>query len=305
VAQAGRGEGDGVRWPEALAADFCCGAGGLSEGLARSGWTVAYACDTDPAAVLAYRRNLAAGRHCCLRDLRDLSSLEWDDLGRRCILWAAGLPCQPFSPLGKRLGTADPRDLWPTFRAGIESGRPDWVLLENVPDIRRWHDPAEDLRRLGYRAWEAVLRACDFGVPQLRRRWFCVATRMGGDFRWPEPTHSGDPWQAALGAPRTPAPCEVTTVPLRRLVTVVASEGRGQSAPRLRRRHAGMPRIADHIGRNVSPPEAAALQCLPAGWTWPTARSTALRLIGNAVPPPVAEALGRAILWALRGGASA
>jgi DNA (cytosine-5)-methyltransferase 1 len=291
-----------VRWPEALAADFCCGAGGLSEGLIRAGWTVTYACDTDPAAVLTYRRNLAAGHHCCLRDLRDLSLRDWADLGRQCTLWAAGLPCQPFSPLGRRLGSQDPRDLWPTFRAGIEVGSPAWVLVENVPDIRHWHDPAEDLRRLGYRAWEDILRASEFGVPQLRRRWFCVATRVGYEFCWPEPTHSGSPWQAAVGTPRTPAPCEITTVPLHRLVTLVASEGRGRSATYLRR---GKPRISDHIGRSVSVAEAAALQCFPSEWTWPKARSTALRLIGNAVPPPVAEALGRAILRALCGEASA
>jgi DNA (cytosine-5)-methyltransferase 1 len=289
-----------VRIVEALAAEFCCGVGGLSEGLSRAGWRVVYAFDKDAAAVEYYRRNHPGiGNGCRKIDLKEMRPAEWAELGRACRLWAAGLPCQPFSTLGKRLGDKDPRDLWPTFRVGVEIGRPLWILLENVPGIRRWHDPPNDLRALGYKAWETVLKAVEYGVPQLRHRWFCVATLLkDAEFSWPEPTHSGSTWQAAIFAPKSVTPAEVTTVPLRKPVTVVANESRGITGYKRYRGRAVT--VADHIGRKITVEEAAALQCLPIGWSWPSSYAAAMRLIGNAVPPPFGEALGRAILEAWR-----
>ena len=45
----------------------------------------------------------------------------------------------------------------------------------------------------------------------------------------------------------------------------------------------------------------AALQGFPAGWRWPAHVETAHRLIGNAVPPQLGEAVGGAVMLALRG----
>lgn len=46
------------------------------------------------------------------------------------------------------------------------------------------------LEAMGYHAEAKVLLAADYGVPQLRRRIFFVATRLNVEITFPEPTHS-------------------------------------------------------------------------------------------------------------------
>jgi DNA (cytosine-5)-methyltransferase 1 len=57
---------------------------------------------------------------------------------------------------------------------------PRWIVLENVVQMRSWsgHDPLiSDLRKLGYFVRPQVLDAAWFGVPQTRRRLFLLCDR--------------------------------------------------------------------------------------------------------------------------------
>ena len=73
----------------------------------------------------------------------------WDDLGtfdgRRwrgvVDIVTAGLPCQPYSSAGKRLGHADERAIWPRFLEVVEAVRAPLVFLENVPPFLRHFQP--------------------------------------------------------------------------------------------------------------------------------------------------------------------
>lgn len=47
--------------------------------------------------------------------------------------------------------------------------------------------------------------------------------------------------------------------------------------------------------RRLCPRECAAIQTFPSDWSWPGKRSTQYRLIGNAVPPLLAKAIGSAL----------
>jgi site-specific DNA-cytosine methylase len=51
----------------------------------------------------------------------------------------------------------------------------------------------------------------------------------------------------------------------------------------------------------LSPQQCAVLQAFPPGWTFTGNKSSQHRQIGNAVPPPLGEAVGRGIFAALRG----
>ena len=62
-------------------------------------------------------------------DLRTLDGRPWRGVVD-CII--GGIPCQPHSIAGKRLGAADERDLWPDTARVIGDVRPEWVFLENV-----------------------------------------------------------------------------------------------------------------------------------------------------------------------------
>jgi DNA (cytosine-5)-methyltransferase 1 len=58
------------------------------------------------------------------------------------------------------------------------------------------------LRHLGYQVEWRELRACDYGAPTIRKRFFLIARRDGRPIVWPKPTHSKTgaplkPWRTA------------------------------------------------------------------------------------------------------------
>ena len=137
-------------------------------------------------------------------------------------------PCQPFSKSGfwvrgDSLRLHDRRaDTLSAFMHVIEGTLPKAFLLENVEGLA-YARKDEGLQfvldriqginrrtRSSYRPHFEVLSAADFGVPQLRRRFFLVAARDGTRFRFPLPTHrAGDAGLPLLGADALLAPDHV------------------------------------------------------------------------------------------------
>ncbi|QII49504.1 DNA cytosine methyltransferase [Bacillus paralicheniformis] len=70
-----------------------------------------------------------------------------------------------------------------------------------IPDPKRKGQTFElfidALDRLGYEVSFKELRACDYGAPTIRKRFFMIARCDGRPIVWPEPTH-GDPETAAV-----------------------------------------------------------------------------------------------------------
>ena len=88
-----------------------------------------------------------------------------------------GFPCTPWSTAGKRLGTADPRHLWPEMARIIAEVRPAYVFAENV-SLAAFEQPWRDLRGMGYRVPPALeLSPADLGGSQSRDRWWLLASR--------------------------------------------------------------------------------------------------------------------------------
>ncbi|MFE2324645.1 DNA cytosine methyltransferase [Streptomyces sp. NPDC059385] len=76
--------------------------------------------------------------------------------------------------------------------------RPEWVCMEEVPDVLPlWKQYAEYLRAWGYSAWAGILNAADYGVPQTRRRAILIASRERA-VSAPEPTHAEQAEEATL-----------------------------------------------------------------------------------------------------------
>lgn len=102
------------------------------------------------------------------------------------------------------------RDLAWVVVKWAEEARPDVICMENVEEFVTWGPVDEDgqpikelagvtfdlwirrLKRAGYKVQWRELRACDYGAPTIRKRWFLIARRDGRPIRWPKPTH-GDP----------------------------------------------------------------------------------------------------------------
>lgn len=87
--------------------------------------------------------------------------------------------------------------------------RPRVIILENVEEFKTWGpllngkpDPKQKgrtfnafvnaLRRQGYLVEWRELRACDYGAPTIRKRFFLIARCDGRQIVWPQPTH-GNP----------------------------------------------------------------------------------------------------------------
>lgn len=180
--------------------DLFCGAGGLSDGLRMAGFRPVYALDFDKHAAATYKRNHPDTTIEC----RDVAVVKADEIlaasgGREIDLLAGGPSCQGYSTHGKRKAD-DPRNfLFHHFVRLAKEIRPKCILIENVQGLLTYDKGyfkdkiIEELKTAGYHADAKVLCAADYGVPQLRRRIFFLATRLDVPITFPAPTHSGEP----------------------------------------------------------------------------------------------------------------
>ncbi|MGX5777625.1 DNA cytosine methyltransferase [Methylorubrum zatmanii] len=173
--------------------DLFSGAGGLSLGLVRAGWTPLLAVDQWPDAVRTYRYNFP-DHPVVEASLEALTAKQLRALVKGTPDWVVGgPPCQGFSTVGKRL-REDPRNkLVHEFARIVDTLQPQGFLVENVVGLRDMDfvDAVTALfQGLGYTVTSMVLRAADYGVPQLRSRIFFVGDRTGRSFDRPRPTHS-------------------------------------------------------------------------------------------------------------------
>lgn len=175
------------------AIDVCAGAGGLSLGLQRAGFSV-LGVERDSDATETHRRWVGP---CELADIT-----AWHPAGRVDAV-TGGVSCQSFSMAGDRRGTEDERgrlylDL---VRVAVEADARA-VLLENVRGLVSWRNKVtgwtalgtirEAMRAAGYHSTWTLLNAADYGVPQRRVRLFVVGFRNAADlraFHWPAPSH--------------------------------------------------------------------------------------------------------------------
>lgn len=139
---------------------------------------------------------------------------------READVLIGGPPCQPFSKSGywARGDSArldDPRaDTLAAYMRVVEEALPRVFVLENVEGLA-YSGKDEGLALLlervarinlrtksHYRPFFTVLNAADFGVPQIRERFFLVAARDGTTFDFPQPTFSSMPEIPMLLGPR-------------------------------------------------------------------------------------------------------
>lgn len=310
-------------------AEFCVGGGGQALGLEAAGFDCAVAVEIDAHCCTTLRMNRP---HWDIRqdDIRLIDGKRW----QKVDLFAAGVPCPPFSIAGKQLGVDDDRDLFPDALRLIGEIKPAAVLLENVPGFAASKFAAyrdglvSTLRHLGYEADWRILQASDFGVPQLRPRFVLVGlpgSRMR-NFRWPAP--SGPPptvgdtlvdlmaaagWRGAVGWQRQAQKIAPTIVGGSKLH---GGPDLGPTRARAQWRELGVDGlgIADEPPARDFPADArprltvrmvARLQGFPDFWKFSGKKTAAYRQVGNAFPPAVAAAVGEAIAAALDGEKSA
>lgn len=154
------------------------GIGGFEQAFLKAGFTgrqVAY--ESWPSAQEVMKVRFPAAE--LLADVRDLSPQLHD-----AEIVTAGFPCTDLSPAGRQAGIAgEASGLIIGVLSAIQKQNPEWVLLENVPNMLRLKGGEAVgiiggmLSQAGYQWCYRTLDAQYFGVAQRRKRVFLLASR--------------------------------------------------------------------------------------------------------------------------------
>jgi DNA (cytosine-5)-methyltransferase 1 len=196
--------------------DLFSGCGGLSLGFHAQGFEIAAAVEFDRDAAASHGANFHPDdpRHARARDITRLSpeqlahELDLGPVDQAIDVLVGGPPCQAFARVGRsklreiaehpEAFRMDARArLYLEYLRYVEAFRPLALVMENVPDVLNHggQNVAEETRvfleEIGYEARYTLLNAAFYGVPQMRERMILIAVRkeLGGDIRFPEPTH--------------------------------------------------------------------------------------------------------------------
>lgn len=314
--------------------EICAGAGGQSLGLDRAGFEHRLAVELDPNAADTLRKNrpdwdVRTG------DVADGQVWNPDEEGKELDLLAGGVPCPPFSIAGKQLGTTDERDLFAWAVKLCGQIRPRALLLENVRGLsaKRFSGYRQvildKLHDYGYIGEWRLLHASDFGVPQLRPRFVLVALprKYAEYFAWPEPFPDKAPTVGEslhdLMATRGWEGADAWAARANDIApTIVGGSkkhgGADLGPTRAKRAWAALNTDAMGVANDVPGPGWRPAPGKPGpmltiemvarlqgwngfkDWEFTGPKTSRYRQIGNAFPPPVAEAVGNSIARALR-----
>lgn len=289
----------------------------MSLGLSQAGMTVEMALEYEEPMVRTYRRNMQrpvrmfGSRDYAHRyDLNNFPDIIESIMALRPDMIVGGPPCQDFSSAGKRI-EGERAKLTAYYAQLLCVTRPEWFVLENVKGAvgsQQYATAKKLLKSAGYGLSENVLLASHYGVPQRRRRLILIG-RLGeqdgfldsaiqakasktemsirdlvgdrfGDGMY---FHPRDPSRKAVWSTSAPAP------------TIRSASGRNMPDGFQIR-----PDVDDLVTGDIYNPsmtELALLQGFPASWTWDGEKKGKVStMIGNAVPPPLAKAVGEVIL---------
>lgn len=302
--------------------EMCAGAGGQALGLEQAGFEHEALVEIEK----DYCKTLRFNRpqwNVLDRSLVDFTATPFKGID----LLAGGLPCPPFSVAGKQLGENDERNLFPEALRLIDECRPRAIMIENVRGFLdavfedyRGHLKSQ-LKKLGYEADWRLLNASEFGVPQLRPRVVIVAMKkdIASEFEWPavaahNPATVGETlfdlmaangWRGAknwkeqaneiaptiVGGSKKHGGPDLGPTRARKAWASLGVNGSTLAETAPERDFVGMPRLTIRM--------VARLQGFPDSWQLVGKKTIAYRQVGNAFPPPVAQAVATQIKKAL------
>lgn len=165
------------------ALDLFHGAGGSSIGAKMAGVKIVAAIDNWNIASLSYSRNFP-GTEMINENIRKISPKRLHELIGDIDLILASPECTNHScARGARARCENSKMTAFQVIRFTKEFMPRWVVIENVIQMRSWdrhRELVEELQNLGYYVREEILNAQDFGVPQSRRRLFLLCSQIGG-----------------------------------------------------------------------------------------------------------------------------
>lgn len=200
--------------------DLFAGAGGISLGFQRVGFSIVGAMEIDPLAARTHATNFHGDQpdqlelHARPRDITveepyDVAAeLGLGPMPDAIDILVGGPPCQAYARVGRaklrevadhpEAFRVDPRgNLYLRYLDYVRAFRPLGLLIENVPDILHYahHNVAQEivdtLDDYGYDAKYSLINSAFHGVPQMRDRVFLLAFRkeLRIKIRFPKATH--------------------------------------------------------------------------------------------------------------------
>lgn len=170
-----------------IAVDLFSGCGGLSVGLKNAGFDILAAVEFNPYAAKTYCLNHEKTQM-YIEDIRtlDINKIKGFLNGRSLHLLTGCPPCQGFSSI-RRLNRKDAvedarNDLILEYLRFVEELKPLTLMMENVPGITEFNlfkQVYTELKDLGYFIDFDVIDVSKYGVPQRRKRFVMVGSRIG------------------------------------------------------------------------------------------------------------------------------
>lgn len=202
---------DGTRsldFGQELVVDLFAGGGGASLGIEQAlGRSPDIAVNHDADALAMHEANHPTTTHlrCDVFEVDPAEVTRGQPVG---LLWASP-DCKHFSKAkGGKPRSKKIRSLAWVVVKWAAIAKPRVIMLENVEEFVTWGPLAKNgqpdpkrkgdtfrrwiarLRNLGYKVEWRELRACDYGTPTIRKRFFLVARCDGRPIEWPKPTHA-------------------------------------------------------------------------------------------------------------------
>ncbi len=283
--------------------DLFAGIGGFHIAMESLGGECVFASEIDPFARKTYEYNFKKSNPALFNkglfndDIRKINPIELPDFDILC----AGFPCQPFSQAGHKRGFQDSHksergNLFFNIVEILDAKKPKAFFLENVRGIVN-HDNGHTFKvirdiiehELGYSFHYKVVKASDYGLPQLRPRTFMIGFKNEGmlsGFSFPPKKplkfNMSDVWNG-----------ECT----REIGFTLRVGGRGSN---INDRRNWDSYLVDGEVKKIMPEQARKMQGFPENFEFPVANTQAMKQLGNSVAIDAIKACGKAMIVHLK-----
>ncbi len=293
--------------------DLFAGCGGLSLGFQNAGFEIAAAYDFWDEAIAIYKRNFDHPIY--KRDLNDIEDLSDMEALRPNVI-IGGPPCQDYSSAGHRNENLGRAQLTIKYAEIITRIRPQFFLMENVPNIQKSEKLEIVLsmfKEAGYGITRMVMDASKCGVPQKRRRYIVIGGLNENDGFLDSLLLEGqskksmtlrDYFGDSLGfeyyfrVPRSYSRRGIFSID----EPSMTIRGVDRPVPSGYSGHPNDPIPLNPSIRTLTPQERSWIQTFPRDFDWGEGSKTNLNLaIGNAVPVKLAEYIARCLKQYING----
>ncbi|MCK5536361.1 MAG: HpaII family restriction endonuclease [Thiomargarita sp.] len=279
--------------------DLFAGIGGFHIAMEELGGKCVFSSEIDPFARKTYEHNFKKKNPDLFKsgmfndDIRKINPIDLPDFDILC----AGFPCQPFSQAGYKRGFNDTHksergNLFFNIVEILEAKNPQAFFLENVRGIVN-HDNGNTFKvisdvienELRYSFHYQVVKASDYGLPQLRPRTFMIGFKNEGvlsNFSFPPKVplkfNMSDVWEGDCS---------------REIGFTLRVGGRGSN---INDRRNWDSYLVNGEVKKIMPKQARKMQGFPESFEFPVPNTQAMKQLGNSVAVDAIKACGKAMI---------